>query len=297
VSASRKVSDKPLTPRHAWQPFTPRGIAAFGQATNARLIIVELIVALLVVGAVVSFLRGVWFPVITEAIEKLPQTGAIRRGELSFAGESPMRLAENSRLAIVVDIERTGDAGRVADVEVTFEKNRMAICGALGCWWQPYDSGYVISFNRPEVKPAWGAWQWPVIALAILGTVASLFVMWWSVALVYVPVTKLIAFFSDRVIAWSGAWRLNAAALLPGACLVAAALVLYGFGAINLFQFALLFVLHAVAGLIFLSTSPFFLPKVQTDSRGKNPFVGEGKDPLENSAPGQPNPFSRKGGP
>ena len=55
---------------------------------------------------------------------------------------------------------------------------------------------------------------------------------------------------------------------------MALAIVLYGFGAIDLLRFALLYLLHALAGLIFVSTSPFFLPKVTSEFSGGNPFTG-----------------------
>jgi hypothetical protein len=98
------------------------------------------------------------------------------------------------------------------------------------------------------------------------------FASWWSLALLYVPLVKFIAFFADRAVTWGGAWRVAAAALLPGACLVALALLLYGSGVIPLFQFGLLYALHIVAGLVFVITSPFFLPKIFTAPGAKNPF-------------------------
>ena len=36
MTAPHPSPDKPLTPQHAWQPFTPRGVAAFGSATLTR---------------------------------------------------------------------------------------------------------------------------------------------------------------------------------------------------------------------------------------------------------------------
>ena len=78
---------------------------------------------------------------------------------------------------------------------------------------------------------------------------------------------------------------MNAAALIPGACVMAAGLVLYGFEAIDLFRFGLLFALHVLAGLIFVFTSPFFLPKIQSSARSPNPFASAGEDT---------NPFSLK---
>jgi hypothetical protein len=292
VSSHQQQSDKPLTPRHAWQPLTPRGVAAFATSTLTRLVLVQLVFALITAVAVLGFLRLAWFPVIEEAIQRLPDTGAIRQGELAFAGESPKRLAENAHLAIVMDVNQTANAGRTGDIEVTFEKNRVAICGALGCWHQAYDRRYTVSFNRPELAPAWGAWQWPAVALITLATVASLLVMWWSAALVYLPLVKSIAFFKDRAVTWRGAWRLSAAALLPGALIVTAGIILYGFGAVDLFRLGLLYILHIIAGLVFVVTSPSFLPAIAGAKGGKNPF-GSGRTQAQKRAGKKSNPFSR----
>jgi hypothetical protein len=275
VAAPPKAPDKPLTPQHAWQPFTPRGVAAFGVATLTRIILAQFFVALLVGATFVWCLRLAWVPVISDAIEKLPDAGVIQKGALNFPGESPQRLAENSRLGIVIDLAATREAGHVADLEITFEKTRVVFRGQLGAWAHAYDPRNTISFNRPELAPWWGAWRWAVLTLLALALMVSLFVMWWSLALIYLPIVKFIAFFSDRAVTWRGAWRLSAAALLPGACLVALALFLYGVNAIALFQFALLYALHLVVGLVFIFTSPFFLPKLPEAAAPKNPFQSE----------------------
>jgi hypothetical protein len=272
VSSPQQQPDKPLTPREAWQPFTPRGIAAFADASLTRVMLAQLAVALIVAASAIWFLRIAWFPVVTEAIQQLPATGVIRQGALNFGGESPATLAENLQIAFVVDLSRSDSAGHAADIQVTFETNRLTLCGALGCWWKPYPPGYQISFNRPELEPIWGAWRGPMLAIVAFGTVACLYVMWWAVALFYVPLIKFIAFFADRVVTWRGAWRLGAAALLPGALIVALALVLYGFGVVDLFHFGLLYALHLLCGLLFVVTSPFFLPKLSSIPTAKNPF-------------------------
>lgn len=276
-SRPEKDADKPLTPRQAWQPFTPRGVAAFAQASLTRLLIAQLIVAALVATAVVWFFSIAWFPVLDEAIRRLPDTGHIRRATLNFGGASPVRLAENSRLALVVDLERAGTAGSVADLEVTFEKTTVAVCGAVGCWRRPYEDGFLIQFNRPEVEPAWGAWRGPALGLAALLTVASMFAMWWPLALLYSPLVRFVAFYGDRTVSWRGAWRMSAAALLPGALLVALATILYGFGVVDLTRAALLFALHGVAGLLFVLTSPLFLPRISRAGIAKNPFAPSAK--------------------
>lgn len=264
--------DKPLTPREAWQPFTPRGAAAFANATLTRVMLAQLAVALILAAALVWFLRVAWFPVITDAIQQLPVAGNISQGKLNFSGESPATLAENRQLALVVDLSRRESAGHAADIQFTFEGTRVAACGAFGCRWQPYPLGYRFSFNRPELEPIWGAWRGPILGIVAFGTVACLYVMWWAFALVYVPLIKFIAFFIDRGVTWDGAWRLSAAALLPGALIVALALVLYGFGVVDLFRFGLLYVLHLLCGFLFVVTSPFFLPKILPVTPTKNPF-------------------------
>ena len=272
MSSPRKPTDKPLTPGEAWQPFTPRGIAAFAFATRTRLFLAQLATAGIVAIAVVWFLSETWFPVVTEAIQKLPETGEIRGAALSYSGTSPVRLAENRRLAIVVDPERTGAAGHVADLEMTFENTRLALCGPLGCYHVPYVRGYQFALNRPELEPAWGAWRGPFLGVAAIGTLLWLFVTWWVLALLYSPLVRIIAFYGDRTITWGGAWRLSAAALLPGAWIVALALALYGYGAVDLLRFALHFAVHFAAGLIFVITSALFLPKFPARS-GRNPFT------------------------
>ena len=287
----QKRPDKPLTPRYAWQPFTPRGVAAFAHASLTRLVLVQLIVAAVVAATLIWCLCIAWIPVITEAIQRLPSNGFVRRGHLNFEGESPMRLAENSRLGLVVDLAATSSAGRVADLEIAFEKDRVVLHGPLGDWWQLYDPHYLISFNRSELEPAWGAWRRPILFGIAIATITSLFIMWWSLALIYLPLVKLIAFFADRTVNWRSAWRMTAASLLPGACIVALALALYGFGAIDFFRFGLLYLLHVLAGLAFAVTSPLFLPKLPRAPLGKNPFAA----PAQSTEPGETtNPF---GGP
>lgn len=262
-----------MTPREAWQPFTPRGVAAFANATLTRVILAQLAVALLVAAVVVWFLRMTWLPVIGEAIQQLPPTGMIRNGTLTYGGEPQVVLAQNRWLSIAVDVQgESAKTGQAADVEATFERNSMTLCSVLGCWRQHYWPGYFISFNRAELEPRWGAWRGPILAVATLATAISLYVMWWGLALLYAPVIKCIAFFFDRIVTWRGAWRQSAAALLPGALLAAAGLLLYGFAAVDLFRLGLIYALHFVCGLAFVVASPFFLPKLSSLPSRRNPF-------------------------
>lgn len=282
MSAPQPKPDKPLTPRQAWQPLTPRGVAAFAFATLTRLVIVQIIVAALVAAAVIWFLRVAWFPVLDEATRALPEVAVIRRAELEYPGETPRRLAENPRLAVVVDLQGTRRSATASDLEIVFEKQAVAFCGALGCRAEPYPPGYIITLDRAVLEPGWGAWQWPVLLVLSLAVAVFLLLSWWTLALFYLPFVKVLIFFADRQATWRGAWRLCAAGLIPGALLVAVALVLYGFGAVDLFGFVLLYVLHIVAGLVFVFTSPFFLPKIFREPKPKNPFAGSSDGPPAN---------------
>ena len=92
-TSSPNSEDRPLP--SAWQPLTPRGVAAFSRATLGRLFVVQLIVALLVAGSVVWFLATVWFPATREAIRQLPDTGLIQNQQLSSPRTITEPLVEN----------------------------------------------------------------------------------------------------------------------------------------------------------------------------------------------------------
>jgi hypothetical protein len=290
VSPPPQENEPPLTPRQAWQPFTPRGVAAFAHATASRLFLVQLFVAAVIAFALVLCLRATWLPVVREAIAHLPETGVIRRGELSLAGGPNQRLAGNAQLALSLALSEERDGGSAADLEIRFEKNRVALCGHLGCGWWTYDPRYIIAFNRLELEPWWGAWRGPLLGATALLTVAVLLVLWWMVGLLYLPLVKFIAFFTDRAVTWGGAWRVATAALLPGALLLAVGLLLYGAGLLDLFRFTLLYLLHIMAGLVFVVTSPLFLPKHFSQGKGGNPFDLSGSTRKTSS------PFQKPGG-
>ena len=55
-------------PSFAWEPLTPRGVAAFARASFERLFIVQGLFALLAAAAVVWVLSDGVFPVIDDAI-------------------------------------------------------------------------------------------------------------------------------------------------------------------------------------------------------------------------------------
>ena len=290
------MSEAVLTPRHAWQPLTPRGVAAFAPATFTRLFLTQLAVATLVALAVVWFLNTEWFPMIRAAIGKLPDTSAIYSGELRWPGESPARLAENRLLSLTVDAEDAGETSQSADVAVVLHKNHVSFCSLLGCWPVDYPRGTIVGLNRPELEPWWGAWHWSILAVVALLVVAGLMVSWFVLATVYFPFAKLAAFYGDRELTWAGSWRLAGAALLPGAFLNIAGLFFYSIHALDLIHLGLIYLLHIVCGWVFIVASPFFLPKEMVVVVEKNPFVPVLETKPEAKEESKPaNPFTGSG--
>src|SRR5688572_4766444 len=109
-------------PPTAWQPLTPRGVAAFAHAPLRRLLLVQFLVALLVAGVVAWFFADRYFPLVSKAIAQLPAASEVRGGQLNWQGASPLLLAENRFLALSVDLEQSGKARSVAHVQIEFSR-------------------------------------------------------------------------------------------------------------------------------------------------------------------------------
>lgn len=291
------MSEAVLTPRHAWQPLTPRGVAAFAPATFTRLLLAQLAVAALVGLAVIWFVHVEWFPVVREAIRKLPDDSMIQGGALRWPAATPAPLAGNRMLALVVDAEDAGETGRSADVTVVLHKNHVTICSLAGCWQVRYPAGWRVGLNRPELEPWWGAWHWPILALVAVLVMVALLAGWFLLATIYFPVAKLAGFYADRELTWPGSWRLAGAALLPGAFLNMAGLFFYSIHALDLIHLGLIYLLHIVCGWVFIAASPFFLPREPAVvAAALNPFVSPAPPQTGPSPkPGTENPFSSPG--
>lgn len=266
--------DVPDNRPFAWQPFTPRGVAAFAQATWSRLFIVELIVALLVAVVLVWFLQTAWFPVVREAIRQLPEQGSLRSQELSSPRNSIEPLAENRWLAFVVNLEGASGAAVRSDLLVEFRRNNILVCSVFGCLVFNYPKNYAIDVNRPELEPWWGAWEPILMGLTMVGVVFWLFLSWSLLATLYFVPIRLLAFFKDRELQLGGSWKLASAAHLPGALLLTAGIVAYGLGAMDLIHLLLVAVLHFVIGWVYLFMSPIALPRaVAAGPKPANPFA------------------------
>jgi hypothetical protein len=257
----------------AWQPLTARGVAAFARASLARLLLVQLIVALLAAGTVVWFLQSCWFPTIGEAIRKLPAQGELRAGTLDWTGPSPTSLAEGRFLAIAVDLDHTGEARSPAQVQVEFGRADFKVCSLFGCGRGAYPHSGTLAFNRTVLWPWWGAWAPAILAIVAGSVVAGLMMIWACLATLYCLPVWLIAFFANRDCGLGGSWCLAGAALMPGALLMCAALCMYGWGALDLLRLAVTGGVHLAMAWVYLFISPFCLPRRPAAALEGNPFA------------------------
>ena len=245
----------------AWQPLTPRGVAAFARARLGRLLVVQLLVALLAAGAIAWTVYTGWFRVITTAIDRMPAHGNIRDGALMWEGDSPQTLAENRFLAITIDLKHEGQARSPAHVQVEFGRAYLKVFSLLGFVAAPYPRAYVIAFNRPELVPWWGAWAPPLLALVVVAVIVGLFVTWASLATLYCGIAWLCGFFANRQLNLRESWRLSGAALMPGALLMTGAIILYGLGLLDPVRLLLVAALHFVVGWVYVCLSPLYQPR------------------------------------
>jgi hypothetical protein len=278
----------------AWEPLTPRGVAAFARAPLSRLLLVQFVVASLAAAAAAWFLADGSFPTVRAAIRNLPATGAIRSGWLEWSADQPQLLAEGRILAFVVDSDHSGQIHSPADVQIEFGRETVRVFALPGYTEWPYPSDCLIAFNRTDLEPLWGAWEPELLAIALLAVVVGLMVLWVLLATVYFLPVRLVSFLANRDLNFFGSWKLAGAALLPGALLLTVGIMLYDFGALNLIQFGFLFAVHVVAGWIYLLAGPLFLPRAEPAALGGNPFSSAPAQPAAKRTPSKDNPFASR---
>ncbi len=268
------------TPVPPWQPITFGGVAAFSRASLGRLVLVQLLAALVVAVSVISFLSAAWFPVLQKAIARLPERGAIRGGQLEWNNTSPTWLAEGPFLSIVVDAGEGGRTGQSADVQLELKRRGLSVCSLFGCLTLPYPKHWTFALNRAEAEPWWGAWR-PFLLVGVgAGVVIFLMTIWLVLATVYSLPVRVITFYSDRQSTWAGCWRIASAAQVPGALLMCGAIFLYGFNRLNLVGLLFAWLLHLVIGWIYIGIAPARLARLADATRRRgNPFGGSQQRP------------------
>jgi len=255
-----------------WQPLTFGGVAGFARASFGRLFLVQLIVAFLAGLSVAGVFASVWFPVIEKAMAELPAGGAIRGGRLEWPGNSPMRLAEDAFLSIVVDPEGTRETNQSGDVQLELERNGVKIRSLVGYVTLPYPKEWTILLNRREAEAWWGAWRPFLLGGIVVAVVALLFAAWIFLTLLYAMPIGLVAFYSDRVVRWTGCLRMAGAAVLPGALVMSGATLLYGLHRLNVVGLLFAWLLHWVISWVYVGIAPLRLPRLANARRRGDPF-------------------------
>jgi hypothetical protein len=287
-------------PPPAWVPLTPRGVAVFARASAARLMLIELGVAVGAAALMVWGMSATWFPSIAQAIDHLPQAGEISSGGLNWTASSPQLLAENRFLAIAVNLDHAVEARSPAHVQVEFGRSDIRVYSLFGYRQLFYPKGYRISFNYPELKPWWGAWSPVLLGLTGAATFLGLLVSWTLLGTLYSVAAWLFGLYLNRALTWKGSWRLSGAALMPGALLMMAAIALYDVGQLDLVRLIAASVLHFLIGWVYLVLGVLAAPKVNDEPNLKNnPFHQAIPSPAEaEKSPKNetPNPFRPSGG-
>lgn len=262
----------------AWQPLTPRGVAAFAHAPLRRLLLVQFLVAIVVAAGVALLCYDRFMPVIAVAIEKLPAEGQVRWQQLDWRTNSPVMLAENRFLALSVDLEHSGQLRSVAHVQIEFGRSNAVAHSLLGYVAAPYPAGWVIPANHESLQPLWGAWLPALLAGVIGGVVLWLFMSWFVLASLYAVPIWLVGFFLNRQLNLRGSWRLGGAALLPGALLMLAGISCYDLGVLDLVGMAFVFVAHLVLGWGYAALGIAVLSKLSAETpKRKNPFAASSR--------------------
>ena len=257
----------------AWQPLTPKGVAAFALARFNRLFWVQGVVAALAAASVVWFLYANWCPVIRTAMHALPSEGSIRDGRLEYPSSGPEVLAENPYLGMLVRLDEFSLTSAGADVRIEFRPRTVQVCSLLGCMVRAYSKG-VVPFTAQEAVPWWQAWETPWLAIVFVVVALALLSIWNVLAALACLPVRTYCYFADRSATVAGSWRLAGAAALPGAMFLAGALVLYGVGAIDLLRFLFAVPVHLLIFLVYLVWSPLRLPFVpEVRPPDQNPFA------------------------
>lgn len=254
------------------QPLTFGGVAGVSHSWS-RLLLIQISIAVLVAAAIVWLLFSAWVPVVNEAIVRLPTDGSIHNGTLYWHGAPLTNLASGKFLSIAVNLGGGDETGSEADLQWELGRNDLRMRSILGYIALPYPRGWIMALNRVELEPWWGAWK-PALLVAIgASVVVVLFASWSLLATAYCLPAWIIGYFADRRLSWTRAWRVSAAALLPGALLLTCAIVAYSLQAINLIQLMAAWIVHFAIGWIYLLGAPFRVPAIQARKKNKNPFV------------------------
>lgn len=267
----------------SWWPFTFAGAARFAARPLRMLLTLQVVVACAGGAAVILYFQHAWCPLVNEVIGRLPKKARWDHRSFEWTGEpSPIALAHNQLAALVVDLDLTGKAGQLSDVQVEFGATQWRIRSLFGYLDFPYAAG-LFDLEPALLKPAWEAWKPAYLAFTGAISAFGIFCSWIGLATLGAPVARLMAFFSDRDLRLSQAWKICGAALMPGAIFFTAAIILYAFFRLNLIGLLLAALIHLFVDAIYMVIAPCRFPKKAPDATplapDANPFTPSDPEP------------------
>lgn len=281
-------------PVKAWQPLTFGGVARYGHDWVGRIFFACLVVSILTGSTVIWAVTRTWFPVIEEAITRLPIGAVIRGGRLT--APQPVQLAENLFLALRLDPVGEGAPPSLADVQIVFAPYEIRFRSLFGAAALPYRPEWTVQLSQADFGPKWDAWRPAMLANLFFGTVVALFLSWIALGILYSIPVWILALLLKRSISLWGSWKLSVAGLLPGAILMTVAIGVYALGQVRATELIIAWIVHFIVGWIFIIGATVRLPRRQKTK--PNPFGGHlSEDDLEEEEedrPAKKNPFNSK---
>jgi hypothetical protein len=232
-----------------------------------------LLVAVVFGAGIVWFLERDYFPVVLQAIQKMPETARIADGKLQ--GVPNTLISDSKLLAIAVTPESSAEIGQGADLQFQLRQTDFCIDSIFRPDWGvafDYGRGASLPLSRSALEPWWGAWRPVLLTGAGFAAVVVLIVSWGLLAAIYIWPAKFIAWFADRNLSWRGAWKLCFAAMLPGALVMTFAVFLYGWHAIDLVKLSFLWLAHLATGWVYVAGGVWASPRLFPKAASQNPF-------------------------
>lgn len=255
----------------AWQLFIPRGVATAKNLPLGWLLTIQAVIAAVVAVILLWFFNANYSPAILEAIQNIPDKAALRNGRLT--GASSKILSDKKFLSVVIDLEKTGRLGEIADMKVELRPDYFQVCSLFGCALFDYPKEN-ISIGRSTAEPWWGARRPVIFGIIGVTTFVSIWLVWLILASFYAVVPKLIAVYAERELSLGGSWKLCCVAQLFAALLMCLAIIFYGLQIFDLIQFLFFFAAHFVVAWAYVCAAIFFLPPRSAKIPAtKNPFA------------------------
>jgi hypothetical protein len=169
-----------------------------------------------------------WVPPIEDALLQLPENNAhIRAGQLTWPTTNSVLLGERPQLAIGVTPTGGASLGQGSDVQFDFQPNTLRVRGLLGFTDLAYPPELDLPLSRTGGRAAWDAWRSPLLVAIGILTVATQFVAWTLISLIYTLPVWGLTLVSRRSPGVVGTWKLCGAGLLPATWILFATLLLY----------------------------------------------------------------------